>query len=155
MNNSELIKQFLMEFIKLFVSGILGGTVVGIVNYRLVKRLDAKYELQRKKLDVLREIDVMLNWLYKYIFDSQKKTRSKKKEADKYIEELLNKVHYWEALFLDDEQMTIALTNIEITIDPSRNSFLYEEKTSQASLIRFFNDIKMTVRNKIIELQNL
>jgi hypothetical protein len=158
MNGVELSKQFFVELIKLFVSGILGGVVVSVINYRLLraqKRLDARYELQRKKLDALRDIDFMLNWLYKFIFPVKKRPSVKSRETDEFTIDLINKVHSWETLFLDDQEISMALQKIEIFIDPSRNTFLQEKQTSQKSLIIAFNEIRMTVRNKIIEIQNL
>lgn len=157
MTNTDFLNQFLIESIKLFVSGILGGLVVSIINYRLLKaqkRLDAKYELQRKKLDALRDIDFMLSWLHRYIFSSPKKSSVKDRESNEYVMDLVNKVHSWETLFLGDEEMSMILQKIEIFVNPSKNTFLKKEHTSRKSLIIAFNDIKMTVRNKIVKIQN-
>ncbi|MBI5963961.1 MAG: hypothetical protein HY863_10835 [Chloroflexi bacterium] len=157
MTNTELSKQFIVEFIKLFVSGVLGGMVVSIINYRLFKaqkRLDAKYELQKKRLDVLRDIDSILHWLYRDIFYNWESPLNKDQAPDEYIVELVNKVHYWETLFLDDEEMSATLQKLNALVGVSKNEFFGKDKPSQKALGVAINEIRMAVRNKIVKIQN-
>ncbi len=120
MDPKEILSQFFLEFIKMFVSGILGGAVGSIMSFRLFKaqkRLETKYEHQRKQLDALRDIDLMLSWLFRDIFYNWEKPLDEKKSPEEHMVETVNKVHYWETLFLRDEEMTEKLQKL----DPYRN----------------------------------
>lgn len=157
MTNTELFKQFIFEVIKLFISGVLGGIVVSIINYRVFKaqrRLDTKIELQKKRLDALRDVDSTLHWLYRDIQYNWENPLNKNQAPDEYIVELVNKVHYWETLFLGDEELSATLQKIDALVGISKDEFFGENKSSQKALGTTINEIRMAVRNKIAKTQN-
>jgi hypothetical protein len=155
MDTKVLFSQFFIEFVKLFISGVLGGIVASILSFRLFtaqKRFEAKYEHQRKQLDALRDIDLMLHWLHRDIFYNWEKPVDENKTPEEYIVETVNKVHYWETLFLSDEEMTNKLQKLDSLIGMSRDEFL-GEKPSQKRLGQTINELRMAVRQKIVEIE--
>jgi hypothetical protein len=155
MDTKELISQFFVEFIKLFVSGILGGAVVSIFSFRLFKAqksLEEKYEQRRRQLDALRDIDLMLHWLYRDISYNWEKPLDENKTPEEYIVEVMNKIHYWQTLFLSDEETTKTLQQLENLVGMSKESFL-GEKPSQKRLGQTITELKMAVRVKIVEIE--
>lgn len=156
MVNAELFDQLLAEFVKLIISGVLGGLVASFFNYRVFKaqkRLDAKYELQKKKLDVLRDMITTLHWLSKDILSDKEKLVIR--GQDELMIELIDKLNYWETLFLDDKIMWETLEKLDILVYMSKETPKGKEKMSNTELIRTINEIRTIVKSKIIEIQNL
>ena len=157
MDNNELFAQLLIEVIKLVVSGILGGAVVSFFNYRLLrnqKKLEAKQEIQNKRLDALRNIDSLLHWLVRDIFYNWEKPIKKDQLPDEYIVELVNNLHYWETLFLGDEKMSNALRKLSSLIGVSKEE-VFGRDANKKNLGEFIDEIRKIIREKINELQLL
>lgn len=156
MSSGNLLSQFFIESLKLFISGVLGGAVVSFFNYRLLKaqkKIDAEYKFQERKLDALRAIDSRLHWLYRDIHYDWEKTTNKDQNPDEYLKELIDNLHYWETLFLDDEGFKITLRKLYSLIGASKDEFI-GRNAPKKNLGEILDEIRTSVRNKISEIQD-
>lgn len=156
MPTQEFWSQLGSEMLKLSISGVLGGFVAHFLSIRLFKtqkRLDAKYELHKKKLDALRDIITTLHWLSRDILDNKEKLLIK--GQDELMIELVDKLNYWETLFLDDKVMWDTLEKLDVLVYISKDTSSGKDKMPTTTLLQTINEIKMIVKSKIIELQNL
>lgn len=94
-----------------------------------------------------------LHWLSKDILSDKEKLVIR--GQDELMIELIDKLNYWETLFLDDKIMWETLEKLDILIYMSKETPKGKEKMSNTELIRTINEIRTIVKSKIIEIQNL
>lgn len=154
MSNTESLNQIFVEIIKLVISGAVGGLIASWFNYLLLraqKRLDTKYELQKRKLDALRDLISTLHWIHRDMLYNREKSIIK--DEDEYMIEFVNKTNYWETLFLDDKDMSAVIDKFNTLVYVSKETISGKRKTSKKELMQAINQIRVGAMNKIVELQ--
>lgn len=149
---NETINQLFVELVKLFVSGFLGG-ITSLWLFRAQRKFDTKRELQLKRLDASRDINLVLHWLYRDIFYNWEKPINKEQSPEEYMFDFMNRINYWETLFLTDQEMSETLKKLNSPVGASRESFHGEGKIFQKPLGEMIDEIRSSVKQKIVEME--
>lgn len=158
MISQEVLNLVGSEFIKLIISGAIGGFVAHFLSVQLFKtqkKIETERELQLKRLDALRDLRITLHWLRRDITYNWEKPVREDQTPNEYMFELMNKFNYWETLFLKDKEMTKALNLLYSLIGTSHEEFLGSNNTFKRALGEIIIEIKSTVEEKIIEIEKL
>jgi hypothetical protein len=153
----ETIYNIGIELLKLFTSGLLGGLVAHYLSVRLFKvqqKITTRREFQLKRIEALRDANLYLHWLYRDVFYNWEKPANKNQSPEEYLFELMNKVNYWQTLFLNDPDMSKSLQKLHSLIGESRKSFVGENKIHSTPLGETINELKMIIIKKINEIEN-
>ena len=152
----EFLSLFENEFVKLLVSGILGGLIAHFMSIRLFgiqRRIETRREFQLKRLDALRDLRLTLHWLHRDIVSNWEKPIKKGQTPEEYMLELMNKFNYWGTLFLNDQQMSSTLRKFSSLVGASHEEFYGDSKTFQKPLGGMIIEIQSEVDQKIVEIE--
>jgi hypothetical protein len=152
----EILSLFGNEFVKLLVSGILGGLTAHFMSIRLFgiqRKVETRREFQLKRLDALRDLRLTLHWLRRDITYNWEKPMKKDQTPEEYMFELMNKFNYWETLFLHDQQMSNTLRKFYSLIGASHEAFYGNNKIFPKPLGEIIIEIRSEVELKIVEIE--
>ena len=154
--NQELIKQLLSELIKLTVSGLIGGvfgSLIGLKAFKSQRRFETKHDDFIRKRDALRDVLIMLPWIYRDILVDWDNPIDEGETPQKHVMNIRNKFSQWKAIFLNDPTTWNAIESLDLLVGSGKDSFFSETKLYAQSPSEIIDNVEKTIKEKILEIE--